>query len=127
MKEKFIEKLIKTRDIEEYSIECEESIAIELIEYFNQFKEWYDINEIKKIVIPIYSSKGNTQKFYYMICLSNKQDKHQFWNNYFYNLADIFNQYKIDKTNIRNIWLINIDNDFLNNHHLVYIGIEMKE
>ena len=92
MKEKFIEKIIKARDIEEYSIECEESIVIELIEYFNQFKEWYDINEIKKIVIPIYSSKGNTQKFYYMSCLSNKQqDKHQFWNNYFYNLADIFN------------------------------------
>lgn len=92
-----------------------------ILRYFEMFEKEHTIQNIEKIRAGWFFTK-----FYYIIELSSGDNGKNDWQKYFINLSKIFDKSKYERTLIKNMWLIEICNNCLNDLHNIYIGIEMK-
>lgn len=107
-------------------VECDDKSKNELTEYFKQFQDInYDILELEKIESENYKQE---KSYHYIACLSGGNNGNGKWNDYLCKLAMIFDPIHWKNiTNIEDMWLIQLDNDCLDDVHTAYIGIKIKE
>lgn len=118
----YIAKLMKDYEFE-HVIQCDKESILIIKNYFNKFKENYSIEDLAKIESENY--KGE-KSYHYIICLGGGNNGNANWNNYFKTLANIFNEIEFKKANIKDLWLIKLDNDCLDDVHTIYIGIKIN-
>lgn len=89
-----------------------------ITDFFNQHKEYYSLGGIKKI-----EEDGD---FYFVVSLYGGKNGNGNWDEYLTHLHKLFVEFDYTKSGIKDVWMIKLINDCLDDVHTVFIGLVLK-
>lgn len=94
--------------------------SLDIIEnFFHHYEEYYKVASIEKVLFG--------DDVHFIVQLFGGKNGNGNWYDYLFHLSKLFASEYYSKRGIENIWLIQLENDCMDDIHDVFVGLTLKD